>query len=75
MHWVRVTRPGYEQSRRYKDQVGEVVGRFGPDNSTDGTEGYLVEFGDGEVVGIAEEEVEEVAGPALGPEAARAPRS
>lgn len=75
MHWVRVVRPSYQQSRRYDGQVGEVVGRFGPDNSTDGTEGYLVEFGDGEVVGVAEAEVEEVPGPALGPEAAQAPRS
>lgn len=71
MHWVRVTRPRYEQSRRYQGQVGEVVGRFGPDNTTDGTEGYLVEFGDGEVVGVVESEVEEVTAPALGREAAR----
>ena len=30
MHWIRVTRPRYEQSRRYAGQVGEVVGAWGP---------------------------------------------
>ena len=68
MHWVKVTRPAYEQSRRYEGQVGEVVGRWGPDNNTDGREGFLVEFPDQEVVGVAEDEVEEVAAPAGGAE-------
>lgn len=63
MHWIRVTTPMYEQSERYAGQVGEVVGRWGPDNSTEAREGYLVQFGDGEVVGVADGEVEEVDGP------------
>jgi hypothetical protein len=46
MHWVRVTRPRYEQSERYRGQVGEVVGRWGPENAASSTEGWLVEFPD-----------------------------
>jgi hypothetical protein len=64
MHWVKVTNPQYEQSRRYAGQVGEVVGRWGPENSADSREGYLVEFGDGEIVGITESEVEAADDPA-----------
>jgi hypothetical protein len=60
MHWIKVIRPQYEQSERYAGQVGEVVGRWGPENSADSREGYLVEFGDGQIVGVAEDEVEEV---------------
>ena len=60
MHWVRVIRPQYDQSERYKGEVGEVVGRWGPDNSESSKEGYLVEFSDGEVVGVTEEEIETV---------------
>ncbi len=60
MHWVRVTNPQYEQSRRYAGQVGEVVGGWGPENSADARSGYLVEFADGEVVGVTEEELETV---------------
>ncbi len=60
MHRVKVTRPRYEQSIRYRDQVGEVVGHWGPENSADGREGMMVQFPDGEVVGVTEEEVEEV---------------
>jgi len=60
MHWIKVIRPQYEQSERYAGQVGEVVGRWGPENSAVSREGYLVEFGDGQVVGVAEDEVEEV---------------
>lgn len=41
-----------------------MVGRWGPENSADSREGYLVEFGDGSIVGIAEDEVEEVDAPA-----------
>jgi len=66
MHWVKVTRPQYEQSRRYVGQAGEVVGRWGPENSADGREGYLVEFADGEIVGVTEEEVESVEPPTAG---------
>lgn len=64
MHWVKVTNPQYEQSQRYAGQVGEVVGRWGPENSEQARDGYLVEFGDGEVVGVTEAEVEEVEKPA-----------
>jgi hypothetical protein len=65
MHWIRVTRPEYEQSKRYAGQVGEVVGRWGPENSADSREGYLVEFPDGEIVGVTDREVEEVEDPAI----------
>lgn len=58
MHWVKVTNPQYEQSRRYMGQVGEVIGGWGPENSADARHGWLVEFADGEVVGITEEELE-----------------
>jgi hypothetical protein len=60
MHWIKVTNPQYDQSRRYAGKVGEVVGRWGPENSADSREGYLVEFRDGEIVGITEGEVEAV---------------
>lgn len=64
MHWVKVTNPQYQQSQVYAGQVGEVVGRWGPENSPQSREGYLVEFANGEVVGIAEDEVQEVGDPA-----------
>ena len=60
MHFVRVTSPKYSQSQRYDGQVGEVVGKWGPENSADGRDGYLVEFSDGEVVGLTDEEIEPV---------------
>jgi len=63
MHWIRVRRPRYEQSRRYAGQVGEVVGAWGPENSADGRRGYLVEFGDGEIVGVTDDEISPVEGP------------
>ncbi|HEX6941058.1 MAG TPA: hypothetical protein VF158_16695 [Longimicrobiales bacterium] len=63
MHWVRITNPQYEQSRRYVGRVGEVVGYWGPENSADGRDGYLVEFADGEIVGVAQDEVEAVSEP------------
>jgi hypothetical protein len=66
MHWIKVTKPEYDQSKRYAGQVGEVVGRWGPENSADSREGYLVEFGDGEIVGVTETEVEEVGKPTRG---------
>jgi len=65
MHWIKVTSPEYEQSKRYSGQVGEVVGRWGPENSADSREGYLVEFADGEIVGVTDTEVEEVEDPAI----------
>lgn len=67
MHWVKVTNPQYQQSQPYAGQVGEVVGRWGPENSADAREGYLVEFGNGEIVGIAEDEVQEVEDSAIPP--------
>lgn len=60
MHWIKVMRPRYEQSRRYDGMVGEVVGHWGPDNSSDSRAGYLVEFKGGEIVGLTEDEVEVV---------------
>ncbi len=66
MHWVRITNPHYDQSRRYAGRVGEVVGYWGPENSAEGREGYLVEFADGEIVGVAEDEVEAVSEPEEG---------
>ena len=64
MHWIKVSNPEYDQSKRYAGQVGEVVGRWGPENSADSREGYLVQFADGEVVGITDTEAEEVENPA-----------
>jgi hypothetical protein len=66
MYWIKVTNPQYEQSVRYAGRVGEVVGRWGPENSQDSREGYLVEFGDGEIVGVTEEEIEAVEQPGVG---------
>ncbi len=64
MHWIKVTAPHYDQSRRYNGQVGEVIGSWGPENSANGRHGFLVEFQDGEIVGIADNEVEVVEQPA-----------
>lgn len=74
MLWVKVTDPRYEQSERYDGEVGEVVGRWGPENSADGREGYLVEFADGEIVGVTEQEVEVVRRPGIEIEARRSGR-
>ena len=63
MHWVKVTKPHYEQSHHYAGQIGEVVGRWGPENSTEPREGFMVEFADGEIVGVTEDEVEAVPRP------------
>jgi hypothetical protein len=60
MHKVRVVYPRYEQSRPYAGKVGEVIGHWGAENNQAGREGYLVEFADGQVVGIADDEVEDV---------------
>lgn len=65
MYWVRVINPQYQQSQRYEGEVGEVVGRWGPENSADGRDGFLVEFADGEIVGVTEEEIEEVREPGI----------
>jgi hypothetical protein len=71
MHWVRVSNPQYEQSQRYAGEVGEVVGRWGPDTSMDGRDGYLVEFADGEIVGITDVEMEAVDDPDIPSRVAR----
>lgn len=63
MHWVKVTNPQYEQSQRYTGQVGEVVGRWGPENSAAAKDGYLVEFADGEIVGVTDVEIQAVEEP------------
>ena len=63
MLWIKVTSPKYEQSQRYRGEIGEVVGHWGPENSQDSREGYLVEFSDGEIVGVTEDEVEAVDSP------------
>ncbi len=63
MHWVKVTRPRYTQSERYRGQIGEVVGHWGPENSNGGGNGLMVQFSDGEVVGVTEEEVAKVDDP------------
>lgn len=62
MHKVRVLYPRYEQSRPYAGKIGEVIGHWGAENNQAGREGYLVEFPDGKVVGIADDEVEDVTG-------------
>lgn len=63
MHYVRVTRPRYDQSQRFTGQIGEVVGRWGPENSATGRDGYLVEFENGEIVGLTDEEIVATDGP------------
>jgi hypothetical protein len=63
MHWIKVTKPKYDQSKMYAGKVGEVVGHWGPENSANGREGYMVEFQDGEVVGLTDEEIEIVEPP------------
>lgn len=62
MHRVRVTQPRYDQSRPYAGKVGEVIGHWGAESNQEGREGYLVEFADGRIVGIADDEVENVTG-------------
>jgi hypothetical protein len=62
MHKVRVVQPRYDQSRPYAGQVGEVIGHWGAESNENGRDGYLVEFPDGNVVGVAEDEVEDVSG-------------
>lgn len=62
MHKVKVVQPRYDQSRPYAGRVGEVIGHWGAESNESGREGYLVEFEDGQVVGVAEDEVENVVG-------------
>jgi hypothetical protein len=64
MLFVKVTHPQYDQSRPYQGRIGEVVGRWGPENSAEPREGYLVQFSDGEIVGLTEDEVVLAEGPA-----------
>ena len=64
MHWIKVTNPQYQQSEPYRGQVGEVVGRWGPENSADAREGLMVQFEDGQVIGVTDHEIEEVGAPA-----------
>lgn len=63
MHWIRVTKPQYEQSRRFDGMVGEVVGHWGPENSAESRNGYMVEFPNGEIVGLTDDEIEMVEPP------------
>ena len=60
MHWIKVKSPRYEQSRRFDGMVGEVVGHWGPENSANARAGYMVEFANGEIVGLTDEEIEVV---------------
>jgi hypothetical protein len=62
MHKVRVVQPRYDQSRPYAGLIGEVIGHWGAESNESGRDGYLVEFPDGKIVGVAEDEVENVAG-------------
>lgn len=61
MHRIRVVRSYYDQTEPYVGKVGEVIGHWGADNSQDGRSGFMVQFPDGTVVGVSENEVEEVA--------------
>lgn len=58
MHKVRVVRSYYDQSEPYVGKVGEVIGHWGPDNNEDGREGFMVQFPDGSIIGLTENEVE-----------------
>lgn len=60
MHKVRVLHPRYEQSRAYAGKVGEVIGHWGAESNSDGRDGFLVEFPDGKVIGVAEDEAETI---------------
>jgi hypothetical protein len=60
MHRVRVIRANYDQSKPYLGKVGEVIGHWGADSNESGRDGFMVQFSDGIVVGIAEDEVEDV---------------
>ena len=61
MHKVRVVRSYYDQSEPYVGRVGEVIGHWGADNNESGRDGFMVQFEDGTVIGVSENEVEDVA--------------
>jgi hypothetical protein len=61
MHKVRVVRSYYDQSEPHIGRVGEVIGHWGADNNEEGRDGFMVQFEDGTVVGVSENEVEDVA--------------
>ncbi|HKP74356.1 MAG TPA: hypothetical protein VJT67_02380 [Longimicrobiaceae bacterium] len=58
MHKVRVVRSYYDQSEPYVGKVGEVIGHWGPDNNESGRDGFMVQFPDGSIIGLSENEVE-----------------
>ncbi|HEX8272399.1 MAG TPA: hypothetical protein VF615_07075 [Longimicrobiaceae bacterium] len=60
MHKVKVVNARYDQSRPYLGKVGEVIGHWGADTNETGRDGFMVEFEDGTVIGLAEDEVENV---------------
>lgn len=60
MHKVKVVNARYDQSRPYLGKVGEVIGHWGADTNETGRDGFMVEFEDGTVIGLAEDEVEDV---------------
>ena len=60
MHRIRVVQPRYEQSKRFAGMVGVVIGHWSPENSEEQRQGYLVEVPGGEIVGVAEDEAEDV---------------
>ena len=61
MHRVRVVRSYYDQSEPFIGRTGEVIGHWGADNNEDGRDGFMVQFEDGTVIGVSENEVEDVA--------------
>ena len=60
MHRVRITHPRYDEIRAYVGQIGEVIGHWSAESNQDGRDGYLVEFPDGRIIGVAEDEAETV---------------
>jgi hypothetical protein len=59
MHRVRVVRSYYDQSEPFVGKVGEVIGHWGADNNQEGRDGFMVQFDDGTVIGVSENEVED----------------
>ena len=74
MHRVRVVRSYYDQSEPFVGKVGEVIGHWGADNNQEGRDGFMVQFDDGTVIGVSENEVEDASEdqPVSGEEAAGA---
>jgi len=64
MQWIKVSNPQYEQSRAFDGMIGEVVGHWGPENSADAQTGYMVEFSNGEIIGLTDAEIEATDPPA-----------